>query len=306
MRGGPRGFRPGFPCPVVLRFLSRKATHFRLRGLYPLWRRVPPALASTSLCNFPTALRHDQDRSYNPGSETPAGCRADLGLGSSRFARHYSGNRCFFLFLRLLRCFSSPAYLLPPYVFRWWYPRITTGGFPHSEIPGSTLDQQLPEAYRSRPRPSSAPGAKASTVCPCSLDSYSREHHKTALEFSRCTRARVPAASRERTTPARGPAMAVSQNSTVWAPPPEGDGRHRVSTYSRLSRSTGRHECHRTVSGARGQDKPAAFPRKEVIQPQLPLRLPCYDFTPITDSTFGRCLPCGLAHGLRVFPAFVV
>ena len=35
----------------------------------------------------------------------------------------------------------------------------------------------------------------------------------------------------------------------------------------------------------------AAFPRKEVIQPQLPLRLPCYDFTPITDSTFGRCLP---------------
>ena len=37
----------------------------------------------------------------------------------------------------------------------------------------------------------------------------------------------------------------------------------------------------------------AAFPRKEVIQPQLPLRLPCYDFTPITDSTFGRCLPEG-------------
>ena len=40
----------------------------------------------------------------------------------------------------------------------------------------------------------------------------------------------------------------------------------------------------------------AAFPRKEVIQPQLPLRLPCYDFTPITDSTFGRCL---LAVGPR-------
>jgi hypothetical protein len=39
-----------------------------------------------------------------------------------------------------------------------------------------------------------------------------------------------------------------------------------------------------------------AFPRKEVIQPQLPLRLPCYDFTPITDSTFGRCL---LAVGPR-------
>ena len=30
--------------------------------------------------------------------------------------------------------------------------------------------------------------------------------------------------------------------------------------------------------------------RKEVIQPHLPIRLPCYDFTPITKPTFGRVL----------------
>ena len=30
--------------------------------------------------------------------------------------------------------------------------------------------------------------------------------------------------------------------------------------------------------------------RKEVIQPQLPLRLPCYDFVPITSPTFDACL----------------
>ena len=30
--------------------------------------------------------------------------------------------------------------------------------------------------------------------------------------------------------------------------------------------------------------------RKEVIQPQVPLRLPCYDFTPITIHTLGGCL----------------
>src|SRR6267154_1625284 len=30
--------------------------------------------------------------------------------------------------------------------------------------------------------------------------------------------------------------------------------------------------------------------RKEVIQPQVPLRLPCYDFIPITSHTFGTCL----------------
>ena len=46
----------------------------------------------------------------------------------------------------------------------------------------------------------------------------------------------------------------------------------------------------------RGRD-PATFSlRKEVIQPQVLLRLPCYDFTPIMDHTLGRCL---LAVSLR-------
>jgi hypothetical protein len=30
--------------------------------------------------------------------------------------------------------------------------------------------------------------------------------------------------------------------------------------------------------------------RKEVIQPQVPLRLPCYDFTPVTGHSLGPCL----------------
>ena len=50
----------------------------------------------------------------------------------------------------------------------------------------------------------------------------------------------------------------------------------------------------------------SGIPRKEVIQPQLPLRLPCYDFTPIIDPTFDGSLPCGLGHRLRVLPTFVV
>src|SRR5213593_4792206 len=93
-----------------------------------------------------------------------------MGLGCSLFARHYSGSRGFFPFLRLLRCFSSPACHYPPYVFRREHARITTRRFPHSEIPGSKVGQHLTRAYRSRPRPSSALSAKASTVCPCSLD----------------------------------------------------------------------------------------------------------------------------------------
>jgi len=57
--------------------------------------------------------------------------------------------------------------------------------------------------------------------------------------------------------------------------------------------------CVRQVS------PPHAIPRKEVIQPQLPLRLPCYDFVPITRPTLDGCPPGGLAHRLQVLPAFV-
>ena len=46
--------------------------------------------------------------------------------------------------------------------------------------------------------------------------------------------------------------------------------------------------------------------RKEVIQPHLPVRLPCYDFTPIADPTFDSSLSCELGHWLRVLPTFVV
>ena len=34
----------------------------------------------------------------------------------------------------------------------------------------------------------------------------------------------------------------------------------------------------------------SCLPRKEVIQPHLPIRLPCYDFTPVIDLTFGGWL----------------
>ena len=50
------------------------------------------------------------------------------GLGSFPFARRYSGNRVFFLFLRLLRCFSSPGSL--PYVMYWRMDTTYVVGFP--------------------------------------------------------------------------------------------------------------------------------------------------------------------------------
>src|SRR5699024_6540419 len=44
--------------------------------------------------------------------------------------------------------------------------------------------------------------------------------------------------------------------------------------------------------------------RKEVIQPHLPVRLPCYDFVPIADPTFDSSLT-SLGHWLRVLPTFM-
>ena len=38
------------------------------------------------------------------------------------------------------------------------------------------------------------------------------------------------------------------------------------------------------------QQSLTCFLRKEVIQPHLPIRLPCYDFTPVIGSTFGSSL----------------
>ena len=66
---------------------------------------------------------------------------------------------------------------------------MTRAGFPHSDILGSRFVCQLPEAYRRLQRPSSAPSAKASTLCPYKLDH--KNHSK------RCSR---PLCSSQATT----------------------------------------------------------------------------------------------------------
>ena len=117
---------------------------------------------------------------------------------------------------------------------------------------------------------------------PCALVLLIRKNTRVAaMEFSRC------AQTARRT---------VSQNSTAYVT--------SRSTLFQASRGLGRPKPS-TSSTPAGVRAPA-FPRKEVIQPQLPLRLPCYDFTPIIDPTFDGSLPCGLGHRLRVLPTFVV
>ena len=98
---------------------------------------------------------------------TPACTHA--GLGSSPFARRYLENRFFFLFLRLLRCFSSPG--SPPYPMD---SDMDTQGFPAWVSPFRYLRINvylpLPAAFRSLSRLSSALSAKASALCSSSLN----------------------------------------------------------------------------------------------------------------------------------------
>jgi hypothetical protein len=103
-----------------------------------------------------------------------------------------------------------------------------------------------------------------------------------------------PPRARRKNPPHPGPDVAVLDN------PARGRRRLRQRLHPRApptrhSRAAGPHPVLRRM----------ALLRKEVIQPHLPVRLPCYDFVPIASPTFDRSLPEGLGHGLRVLPTFV-
>ena len=150
--GGPPDFPQGSTCLVVL-WIPLAGYCFRVRGFHPLWPDFPDSSTNKS----PHLLRSITPECTHPG------------LGSFHFARRYFGNRCFFLFLRLLRCFSSPGSL--PYVMDW---RMDDRGllcqvspFRYLRINGYVL---LPEAFRSLSRLSSALSAKASALRSSLLD----------------------------------------------------------------------------------------------------------------------------------------
>ena len=71
-------------------------------------------------------------RSLNPGRTSSSG------LDSSAFARHYLRNNGRFLFLGLLRCFTSPRVAWTDYEFIRPLPPIKVAGLSHSEIHGLT------------------------------------------------------------------------------------------------------------------------------------------------------------------------
>ena len=163
--GGPPGFTRNFTGSVLLGIPSRESSEFRVRGYHPLCRRFPTSSATQTICN---SLPDQQLWLNGPATPTtqrlPALTRDRFGLFPFRSP-----------LLRESRLLSLPVGTemfhfptLPP-------PALcvqagATGHYTrqvsHSEIPGSKSGCRLPGAYRRLLRPSSAPGAKASTVRP--------------------------------------------------------------------------------------------------------------------------------------------
>ena len=87
--------------------------------------------------------------------------------------------------------------------------------------------------------------------------------------------------------------------------PPREPAKPTISSTPARPRQTGddpRRMGHTTDAGPASSKK---LRRKEVIQPHLPVRLPCYDLVPITSLTLDGSIHKGLGHRLRVLPTFM-
>ena len=97
MPDGPGGFSQDFSCPAILRCPPLEYSRISPKGLSPAMARL------SSRFGYP-------EQSICRQVLQPRMMRCHIsGLGSSAFARHYLRNHCYFLFLRVLRCFSSPG-----------------------------------------------------------------------------------------------------------------------------------------------------------------------------------------------------
>ena len=140
MEDGPPIFRQDFTCPALLFVSLVSQVCFYIRDYHPLWSAFPgPSANSLAITNRLFRFR------------SPL-------LSESRLMS----------FPRATEMFQFTRFATMTYVFSQSY--SLRSGFPHSEISGSKLICQLPEAYRRLSRLSSPIIAKASTMCSYSLD----------------------------------------------------------------------------------------------------------------------------------------
>ena len=205
MADGPASFNRDFTCPDLLRYGSQTTTQAPPTGL------SPPAVARSNALRlpqvrYPKNLQAPPDPPYNPTGTTAAACHAPtvwappLSLAATRRIT------CCFLFLRVLRCFSSPGSPRTAYVFSHTMTGHHPGRVSPFGHPGINARLQLPPAFRSLPRPSSPSCAQASTPRPyCLIHSLavSRSPH-CALSALPTTTTPTPTCQKAAPRPASG------------------------------------------------------------------------------------------------------
>ena len=241
------------------------------------------------------------------------------GLACSAFARHYLRNHGCFLFLWVLRCFTSPRSLLLPYVFRQRSPDITPVSFEVSLFGNPRIEARLP-APRGLSQVTTSfigswcLGIHRLPLVACCYYKDARVHCEVlniragARSTGRLADGAGPHRRSGRTTETSGP------NSVPRSRRPSRDVpllREAGCTDSREpTRLNGQCSTFRCLldraRSARNRGTWTGRPvmrllRKEVIQPHLPVRLPCYDLVLIASPPFDGSLHKGWATGFGCY-----
>ena len=135
---------PRFPRDIQPTVLGRRPAPkgLRLRGFHPLWRRIPADFGFTPR-GYMVSTRRRKAAPRNSTSPSPFG--KGFGLDSAAFGRPYSRHPVWFLFLPLLRCFTSGgSRSLSPEGLR---ERPLRGRSSHSGIPGSKAPCAYPGLF---------------------------------------------------------------------------------------------------------------------------------------------------------------
>ena len=153
----------GFHVSGFTQVPTGESLECRLRASNPLWTDFPDRSAIRAFCNSPIALWDDHVGPTTPNTQRPQAFMHSV-WAISPFARRYSGNRDFLYFppgtqMCHFPRFPPPVLCVQTGVTGHYTRRVSPFGDPCFKT-----SLRLHTAYRSLPRPSSASGAKASTI----------------------------------------------------------------------------------------------------------------------------------------------
>ena len=327
----------GFLGPGATRDTHQQAHTFRLRGYHPLRRAFQDPSTTHELSDCPTVRQNRQVGPTTPYAQRlPAVTRARFSL-----VRFRSPLLTEYLLLPVLRCFTSRRSLPAPMYSGTGSTTRLVLGFPirtpsdHGSLANSpriiagcyvllrllvprhppcalhelhtTKILQTKEQRCSRPLYSSrttTPGPRHHPPPPPPPRARTpvRETDGPGNQGPRPRRALPQDPTACQDPPPRPDTGPGAARETVDVPPKSRPAHRRRS---RRPRRAGPPAPGPATNGRTHHGRRPELLRKEVIQPHLPVRLPCYDLVLIASPTFDRSPPHGLGHGLRVLPTFM-